>query len=160
VTLSVKAAGFAHLEALAALHEAAFDDPWSTVALGELLITPGAFALLAERRRSLEASQEPLGFIFCRVGGGECEILTLAVLPAERRRGVATALLGSALREAAARGADAVFLEVAADNHAARELYERQGFAVVGRRAAYYRHESGAYRDALVMRRALPRATV
>ncbi len=160
MTLSVKAAGFAHLDALAALHEAAFDDPWSALALGELLITPGAFALLAERKRSLEAPQEPLGFIFCRAGGGECEILTLAVLPAERRRGVATALLASALREAAARGSGAIFLEVAADNHAACALYERHGFAVVSRRAAYYRRESGGDRDALVMRRALPHATV
>lgn len=160
MTLSVKAAGFAHLDAFAALHEAAFDDPWSAVALGELLITPGAFALLAERKRSRESVPKPLGFILCRAGGGECEILTLAVLPAERRRGVATALLRAALAEATARGSGAIFLEVAADNHAARALYERQGFAVVGRRAAYYRHESGGDRDALVMRRALPHATI
>ena len=160
MTLSVKTASFASLEALAALHEAAFDDPWSALALGQLLITPGAFALLAERTRSRESVAQPLGFILCRAGGGECEILTLAVLPAERRQGVATALLGTALAEATARGSGAIFLEVAADNHAARALYERQGFAVVGRRASYYRHESSGDRDALVMRRALPHATI
>ena len=48
-------------------------------------------------------------------------------------------------------GAKSLFLEVGADNTAARSLYSQTGFAEVGRRPAYYaRHEGFA--DALVLR--------
>ncbi|HUI18347.1 MAG TPA: N-acetyltransferase [Alphaproteobacteria bacterium] len=160
MTLAVSAAGFAQLELLAALHAAAFDDPWSAVALGELLIKPGNFALVAEETLARDRAAQALGFIFARAGGGECEILTLAVLPAMRRRKIATALLAAVFAEAAARGAAAIFLEVAADNHGAIALYAQQGFAVVGRRAAYYQRASGGCRDALVMRRPTSHATI
>jgi ribosomal-protein-alanine N-acetyltransferase len=160
MTLAVSIAGFARLDLLAALHEAAFDEPWSAVALGELLIKPGNFALLAECQDARATAAPALGFIFARAGGGECEILTLAVLPAMRRRKIATALLAAVFREATARGAAAIFLEVAADNHGALALYAEQGFAVVGRRAAYYQRASAGRIDALVMRRPTSHATI
>ena len=47
-----------------------------------------------------------------------------------------------------------MFLEVAEDNAAARDLYERQGFRPVGRREDYYRTASGTV-AALVLRRDL-----
>jgi ribosomal-protein-alanine N-acetyltransferase len=90
------------------------------------------------------------------VASGECEILTLAVRPAERRQGVATALLRAAFATASEGSVKSCFLEVAADNRAARNLYAREGFAPVGRRKAYYRRASGARVDALVMRRPAP----
>jgi ribosomal-protein-alanine N-acetyltransferase len=48
-----------------------------------------------------------------------------------------------------------LFIEVAADNTAARALYERAGFAVTGRRKAYYEKPGGARQDAIVMMKAL-----
>jgi len=152
MTLALSRAGFAELDVLAALHAAAFEEPWSAVAFGELMLTPGSFALLAEHRSRLGGEREALGFIFARAGGGEGEILTLAVLPGARRRKIASALLAAALEEASARGARAVFLEVAADNDGARALYAAHGFFVVARRARYYRRASGERADALVMR--------
>jgi ribosomal-protein-alanine N-acetyltransferase len=56
-----------------------------------------------------------------------------------------------ALAAARARGAAAMFLEVAAGNTPALALYAREGFAEVGRRRRYY--ADGA--DALVLRRDL-----
>jgi ribosomal-protein-alanine N-acetyltransferase len=51
-------------------------------------------------------------------------------------------------------GAQGVGLEVAADNAAARRLYESCHFVSTGRRHGYYRRRGGA-EDALLFRRAL-----
>jgi ribosomal-protein-alanine N-acetyltransferase len=77
-----------------------------------------------------------------------------------RRQKIATALLAAVFAEAAARGAAAIFLEVAADNDGALALYAQHGFAIVGRRAAYYRRANGGWGDALVMRRPTQHATI
>ena len=85
---------------------------------------------------------------------GEAEVLTLAVDPAQRRRGVARALLERGADWAADHGAEMLWLEVAADNAAARGLYAAAGFQEAGRRRGYYGRTGGAV-DALVMRRGL-----
>ena len=146
-------AGLAHAGLLAELHQAAFAEPWSAATLGELLAMPGAFAWLAGGAET--ARPQPVGFVLGRMAGEECEILTLAVMPAARRQGAASALLEAALSHAAAAGAKAVFLEVAESNRTARRLYARGGFALVGRRKAYYRRRGRLPLDALILRRAL-----
>jgi len=129
--------------ALAALHAAAFPpaDRWGAEAIALLLDLPGTFALHEPDR----------GFVLARVAAGEAEILTLAVHPEARRQGHGAALLAGAMAGAVARGATAMFLEVAEGNAAARALYARAGFAEVGRRRRYY-PDGG---DALVLRREL-----
>ena len=93
-----------------------------------------------------------LGWAGVLVVDGAAEILTVGVVPAARRRGIANTLVHALLDEARSRGAAEVFLEVRVDNDAARALYEREGFAEVGRRKGYYEHGRV---DAVVMRRAL-----
>jgi [ribosomal protein S18]-alanine N-acetyltransferase len=78
----------------------------------------------------------------------ELHINNLAVAPAWRRRGVASALLTFVLEDAAAEGAIRGTLEVRRSNEAARRLYERFGFAYAGVRQAYYREP---VEDALVL---------
>jgi ribosomal-protein-alanine N-acetyltransferase len=112
---------------LAALHAGSFPDPWDARAIRELFAGPGVFAFFG-----------PDGFILARAAGGEAEILTLAVAPQARRRGLGRLLIGMAARHARELGADSLFLEVAADNIAAQALYRGVGFAAVGRRKAYY----------------------
>jgi ribosomal-protein-alanine N-acetyltransferase len=89
------------------------------------------------------------GFILSRVAADEAEVLTLAVAPELRRKGLGAALLARAAREARTGGAKRLLLEVAADNHPALSLYERAGFAKVGARKAYYDRQGGA--DALTL---------
>lgn len=129
--------------ALAALHATAFPpaERWGGDALRLLLEMPGGFAW----------HSPGLGFILARAAADEAEILTLAVRPEARRRGVARRLLQAALAEARARGAATMFLEVSVANAAARALYAAAGFAEVGRRRRYY--EDGS--DALVLSRPL-----
>ena len=88
------------------------------------------------------------GFIIGRAEADEGEVLTLCVLPAARRRGIATALIG-ALEQPLAPGRG-ILLEVATTNQAARELYEFLGFHEIGRRPAYYQR-GGQVVDALVL---------
>ena len=131
--------------ALAALHRAAFEDPWSADDIATLLGSPGVFAL------SASLSGEAAGFILCRIAADEAEVLTLAVRPAMRRRGVAGALLERATATALAGGARAIFLEVATDNPGAQALYRSHGFGEVGRRPAYF-SRAGVAVPALIMR--------
>ncbi|HTR16815.1 MAG TPA: GNAT family N-acetyltransferase [Acetobacteraceae bacterium] len=136
-------AGPLHAAALAVVHEAAFppEEVWDEAAFAGLLGQPGIFGLLDRRG----------GLVLARVVLDEAEILTLAVVPSARRRGLGRALLAAALARARERGATAIFLEVAAGNAAARMLYTTAGFEPVGLRRGYY--ADGA--DALVLRRAL-----
>ena len=135
--------------ALADLHAGAFDEPWSADDIVRFAEDRGGFALAAE-----EGDGALAGFILCRLIAGEAEVLTLAVRPAARRRGVGRALLEAALA-LSQPSASAMFLEVAADNPGAVALYRQAGFEVVGRRAGYYGRPAAPSIDAFVMRRAL-----
>jgi ribosomal-protein-alanine N-acetyltransferase len=121
-------------ELLAALHAGCFAEAWSAGSLAAMLATPGTFGLLAV------GGGEPAGFILVRGLADEAEILSLGVLPAARRRGLARRLLGAATARLAEAGVGRLLLEVAEDNAAALALYESAGFARVGRRPGYYRH--------------------
>ena len=129
---------------LAALHAASFAGAWDAAAIAQLLDTPGTFAFHHQD-----------GFVMARAAGDEAEILTLAVAPAARGRGLGRALLQAAINKAGALGAQTMFLEVGADNPHALALYAGLGFAKVGTRKAYYSNASGGT-DALVLRLSLP----
>lgn len=141
------------IETLALLHRAAFpEDPWDAGALAAILAIPGSFAHAAY------LDETPAGLLLARDIGGECEILTLGVVPERRRLGIGGALLQAALDDARGRGLPSAVLEVAADNAAARALYARVGFVPVGRRAHYY-HRRGGCIDALILRAWLAAST-
>ncbi len=136
---------------LAALHGQCFAEVWDQAAVASLLATPGTFALIAE---------DDVGFVMLRVAAAESEVLTLAVLPAARRRGIATSLLAAAARRAQNEGAAEMFLEVDVANLPAIALYKRLGFTQVGLRPHYYPGSDGARRDALVLRVEIPQLRV
>ena len=129
-------------EALARLHAACFTmpRPWSAAEIAALLASPHVFVRMTDG-----------GFLLGRVIADEAELLTLAVDPALRRRGIARALLAQFLEVARDRGATRAFLEVAADNAAALALYLGSGFAEDGLRRGYYRQPDGGAVDALLL---------
>lgn len=137
------------LARLAEIHAQAFeggDRAWSAAEIGAL----------AERGILMAAEG---GFALLSIAADEAELLTLAVLPSRRRRGLGARLLAAG--EAAARGAGAarLFLEVAADNAPARSLYAAAGYGEAGRRPGYYRR--GAERvDALLLAKDLGEAPI
>jgi ribosomal-protein-alanine N-acetyltransferase len=94
---------------------------------------PGRLAWVAEADGTL------CGFFVARVMANDAEILNLAVDPANRRAGSASALLHQALEEFRRLRVERVFLEVRESNLAAARFYETHGFARAGQRAGYYR---------------------
>jgi len=78
---------------------------------------------------------EPVGHAHVAWAGGKLgvpEIQDVFVVPAHRRRGIATALTAAAEREAAAQGHARISLGHSIANDAARRLYERLGYRNAG----------------------------
>lgn len=112
-----------------------------------LLAVPGCFACVATGG----PDDRPLGMALVRIAADEAELLTIGVVPAARRQGIADGVLTESVASAAARRAVRLFLEVSVANAPAMGLYHTAGFIEVGRRRRYYPDGS----DALVMARAL-----
>lgn len=130
---------------LSLMHQACFpEDPWDAGSFDRLLALRGVFGYLAW------LGEDPAGFILARDLGDEAEILTLGVLPGMRRVGIGRALLDAVVARGGRR-VGSIVLEVAADNEAARRLYNMAGFFRVGTRPRYYRRDGGAI-DALILR--------
>lgn len=72
-------------------------------------------------------------------GGEVADVMTVAVVPSRRGAGLGDRLVDVLVRRAAGGGAEAVMLEVRADNAAAVRLYARHGFEQVAVRRHYYR---------------------
>ncbi len=127
---------------MAQVHAAAYwmDRPWSLREFTDLRESPHVLALGDGR-----------AFILARVIADEAEILTIATHPAHHRQGLARALLEQFHAAARQRGAARAFLEVAADNHAARALYAAAGYRQIGQRRAYYPRDTGQAADALIL---------
>jgi ribosomal-protein-alanine N-acetyltransferase len=103
----------------------------------------------------IRALATPDALLLGVAAGGEAEILTLAVRPSARRRGLARRLLAAFRAAAATAGAGRAFLEVAEDNAAARALYVADGWIEAGRRPRYYARSDGRPADALILSREL-----
>lgn len=132
---------------LAQLHAAAFatERPWTAQEMGDLLHSPHVTLI-----------DHPHGFALTRLIVDEAELLTLAVDPVHRRQGIADTLMTRWLNSLTGQAATA-FLEVAADNTAARALYTRHDFSVISTRRAYYHRAGAPDADAVIMQRRFPR---
>lgn len=141
------------LDLAASLHREAFtplgERAWTRQELAELLASHGVKGFV------FATESNAIGFALMRVAADEAELLTLAVHPGHRRRGAGRALLDAVIGASRSLAARTLFLEVGADNDAARALYDRAGFEIVGRRQGYYRRSAAAPADAIVMRLAL-----
>jgi len=143
----VSDAGPRDAAAIADLHAASFRRGWSDGEVEQLLMDAH---VVADRAR---IGHRLAGFILARHAAGEAEILSIAVAKCARGRGLGRVLLRRNLQRLAGLGVREVFLEVGADNAPALALYDRMGFAQVGKRERYY--GDGRERDstALVLRR-------
>ena len=134
---------------LAQIHAASFHRGWGA----------GEFEQMLRERNTLvhrlRQGGAVIGFSVSRIAADEAEILSIAVAPGHRGRGLSRDLFLTHLGHLAGRGVRTVFLEVEENNHPARKLYERAGFTVAGRRERYYKEAGGVELNALVMRRDL-----
>jgi ribosomal-protein-alanine N-acetyltransferase len=144
--LSIRPALPEDLRRISWLEDSAFQDSWPYDLLAYEFTHPRAILLLAERN-----GEPAAGYISLRYGGGEAEILRLAVDPEARRRGVARALVAEGLERLRQVKVESCHLEVRMDNQGAIAFYQTLGFVRAGRRRHYYRDGT----DALVLSRAL-----
>lgn len=119
--------------ALAALEAACFAHPWTREGLEEEADNPAACFRVAER------SGQIVGYAGMHIAGDEGFVANVAVDPASRRCGAATALLKDLLQYGREKGLARLTLEVRPSNRAAVALYEKLGFTKDGVRPGFYR---------------------
>ena len=99
----------------------------------------------------LDTGREPVGFVLSRAVEDEAEILTLALHPDLRGRGLSASLLSRHLDTLTQSGVRKVHLEVEEGNAPALALYRRHGFKQVGHRPGYYAGPNGVRTGALTL---------
>lgn len=144
-TISVRDATLRDLPALVALDRAAFrEDGWTEAQIRSQVARGDGVSLV-----SSDPAGRTGGACLGWVAGGVGELLRMAVWPHCRRLGHGSALLDEFLRRCRDRGCQELWLELRADNDAARALYAGHGFVSTGHRARYYTDGT----DALLMTR-------
>jgi ribosomal-protein-alanine N-acetyltransferase len=135
------------LDSVVLIENVSFPSPWSKVLFEvELKRSPARYFTAEEEGRVL-------GYMGYWEAPQEAHIITLAVAPEARGKGVAKALAGYCMEYAAKQGARLATLEVRDGNGAGKALYESLGFRPVAIRRKYYQDNQ---EDAVVMIRELP----
>lgn len=135
MTVELRELQWPDIEVLTALEKQLFEhDAWSAPSWwSELAARP--------RRRYTVATEADtiVGYAGLDCAGATADIMTIAVAPGQQGRGVGHTLLDWLMAQARESGAEAVLLEVRADNEIARNLYARAGFEHIRTRRGYYR---------------------
>ncbi|CAM1642767.1 GNAT domain [Bartonella apihabitans] len=133
------------------IHKQSFYHAWDETVFASFLADPqiSGFIVSPEGKPG-----KVLGFVLCRLVIDEAEIITIAVHPRFRQKGLGKKLLDAVFRYLYHQRAKVLFLEVDENNSAALALYKGFGFYEVGRRPGYYKTDKG-HSDALIMRRTI-----
>jgi ribosomal-protein-alanine N-acetyltransferase len=132
-----------HLKAVLRIEAQVYPTPWTHgLFVSELALRSTRAYVIAH------VGREVIGYAGIMMSLSDGHVTTIAVDPEWHRHGVATRLLVALAREAIARGATALTLEVRLSHKGAQSLYQRFGFEAVGVRKGYY-GDTGE--DALIM---------
>ncbi|MBE6542159.1 MAG: ribosomal-protein-alanine N-acetyltransferase [Ruminococcaceae bacterium] len=115
------------------IESSSFSVPWSEKSFTD--------ALNSERisvRVAVDESGTVLGFICFLIIDEEAELLNIAVSLRSRNKGIGSSLLEYMMDVMNSADVKRVFLEVRESNIPARYLYEKFGFAIIGKRKNYY----------------------
>jgi ribosomal-protein-alanine N-acetyltransferase len=141
------------LDTVVHIEQQCYSHPWTRGNFTDSLASGySAWLLLA---KVAQTSPVCLGYYVAMLGVEEMHLLNIAVEPRHQHHGHAQRLLKHLEALSQARGAATLWLEVRESNARARALYERWGFASLGRRKRYYPAAHGEREDALVMNKAL-----
>jgi len=147
VDVVVRPLAAADLDQLDRLERTLFDAAaWSRASFAEELQADGRYYLGAAR----VADGAVIGYAGLWFDGYDAQVMTIAVAPEHQGHGLGRRLLTALVAHARELGAPQVLLEVRVDNAPAIHLYRSMGFALLGRRRAYY--QPGDI-DAFTMRR-------
>lgn len=133
---------------LAKLHAAGFFRGWPTADFEAYLVDPKTTPAYVV----CDAKRNVSGFAMLRLAGDEAELLTIAVDPKKRGKGLGRALLTAGFADLTMSPVRTMFLEVDETNAPAIALYRSFGFTEIGKRKGYYPKPDGSAATALVMR--------
>lgn len=110
------------------------ESPWSAAQFREELFG------VPKTRKYIVAldDNEIIGYAGIALAGDVADIHTLTVLPAFRRRGIASQMLKELEEWATQKGIANFMLEMREGNAEAQPLYEKYGYQVISRRDNYY----------------------
>lgn len=132
-----------HLRSVLNIEAAVYPRPWTmSLFLSELALRSTRAYYVAKIGRDV------VGYVGLLMSLDEGHVTTIAVHPRWQRHQIATRLLLTLAREAIAREASALTLEVRVGNQGAQSLYRRFGFTPAGVRKGYYAESK---EDAVVM---------
>ena len=135
-----------HIAAGAEMERPCFSEPWSAKSVASELDNPLSLWLIAE------ADGEVAGYVGSQTVLDSADMMNLAVSQDFRRQGIGERLvncLTDALKE---KGVKTLLLEVRISNEPAKQLYQKLGFEIVGKRPRYYEKPR---EDALILRKEL-----
>ena len=143
VTFQLRRLVVGDLDAIQQIEQVSYPTPWSRSMFATELAKPSSLSLGA-----VNESGELVGYLVLSRYVDAWHVMNVAVAPAWRRMGVATALLRRLLDETRHDGQRGYTLEVRVSNVGAISLYERFGFRTKGVRRGYYTDNR---EDALIM---------
>ena len=126
------------------------DDPWTVAQFKEEVSNNG---ITRHYLVACDGQHQIIGWAgaLCAPDGADTDILTIAVVPDFRMRGVARHMLTSLVDWAHTKKSPQIFLEVEKNNQPAQALYISEGFVAISLRPDYY----GVGLDAVVMSKVL-----
>ena len=132
-----------HLRSVVRIESLVYPRPWSHALFSSELALRSTRSYVVAK-----VGREVVGYAGLMMSLTDGHVTTIAVDPVWHRRGVGMRLLLTLAREAIARDAHAMTLEVRLSNRGAQDMYKRFGFTAVGVRKGYY---ADTGEDALIM---------
>ena len=134
-----------HVASVAAIEKECFGrDAWSEKSVSGELTNALALWLVAVERETVA------GYVGSQTVCNETDMMNVAVTADFRRQGIGEKLVTALVEELKAIESHSLTLEVRASNTPAQAMYEKLGFAEVGRRPRYYQNPK---EDALILRK-------
>ena len=130
-----------YLHQIHEIEKLSFPSPWSLNALQSEIENPISHIWVFEREEALS------GYICFWMFDKEAQLLSLAVHPRDRGKGLGHYLLKKMIETAVSKRVQYIWLEVRPSNLAGKRLYQKLGFEEVHRRPRYYSNTE----DAIVM---------
>jgi len=130
------------LDQVTAIENALFQDPWPRRAFAFDLNAAYAYPVV------MRLNGQVIGYASLYFAADELQIGNLAVDSKHQQSGYGSLLMRHIIGLALSHGFRQIYLEVRDSNEAARRLYLKFGFRVVGRRRLYYHNPT---EDAVVM---------
>ena len=129
-------------ECAAEISEKCLEESWNAKSFQESLDQEYTLMAVAEK------ADQIVGYIVIYLAGDQAELESVAVVKEARRSQTASRLLAFAFEEAYRRGVRNMTLEVRESNAAARKLYEKFHFEMIGKRKRFYQNPQ---EDALIL---------